>query len=108
MLKRILDERDIFASKYVKAKKCNKLSKMVAAFSFAGMLAMAVYALLTRHQNKKYKEKIIEMSENFPIAPEQEAELAEIRQREWAAACSPSNRKTTEERIADNRVYEEE
>lgn len=85
----------------------NSLWRLAAAVSAVAAVLAAVCALVTKLQNCKYKEKLIELSEQFPNTPEQEAELEEIRKREWAAAHSPSNRRTTEERLAENRVTEE-
>ena len=81
--------------------------KLVTAFVLAGMAAATAFAVVTHMQNKKYKEKIIELSNNIPNTPEQEAELEEIRKREWAAANAPANRKTDEERLEENRINEE-
>ena len=81
--------------------------RCAAAISAVVAALAAICALVTKLQNLKYKEKLIELSERFPNTPEQEAELEEIRKREWAAAHSPSNRRTTEERLAENRVTEE-
>lgn len=85
----------------------NSLWRLAAAVSAVAAVLAAVCALVTKLQNCKYKEKLIELSEQFPNTPEQGAELEEIRKREWAAAHSPSNRRTTEERLAENRVTEE-
>lgn len=87
--------------------KCCGGGKFVTALALAGMAAATAFAVVTHMQNKKYKEKIIELSNNIPNTPEQEAELEEIRKREWAAANAPANRKTDEERLEENRINEE-
>lgn len=81
--------------------------KFVTALALAGMAAATAVAVVTHMQNKKYKEKIIELSNSIPNTPEQEAELEEIRKREWASANAPANRKTDEERLEENRINEE-
>ncbi|MGN0178178.1 MAG: hypothetical protein ACI4DY_01885 [Monoglobaceae bacterium] len=87
--------------------KCCGGRKFVTALALAGMAAATAFAVVTHMQNKKYKEKIIELSNSIPNTPEQEAELEEIRKREWAAANAPANRKTDEERLEENRINEE-
>ena len=81
--------------------------KMVSAVLFVIAAMSAISAALLKVKNCKYRDKIIEMSKNFPNTPEQEAELEEIRKREWSRAHAPSNQQTTEERMAENRVMEE-
>lgn len=81
--------------------------RFITALALAGMAAATAVAVVTHKKNKEYKEKIIELSGNIPNTPEQEAELEEIRKREWAAANAPANRKTDEERLEENRINEE-
>ncbi len=103
MFKNFFEERE----ELERLERRNSLWRLAAAVSAVAAVLAAVCALVTKLQNCKYKEKLIELSEQFPNTPEQEAELEEIRKREWAAAHSPSNRRTTEERLAENRVTEE-
>lgn len=81
--------------------------KLVAAVFFVAFTLMSASAYLLKKKNKQYRDKIVEMSEDFPVSDEQKEELAKIRQREWSKANSPANRVTDEERLSDNRVEEE-
>lgn len=88
-------------------KKESGIWKAVSAVLFVVAALSAVSAFLLKLQNHKYRDKIIELSHNIPNTPEQEAELEEIRKREWSRANAPANNQTAEERMAENRVDEE-
>ena len=81
--------------------------KFIAAILFVALAIMSVNMLLLKLKNKEYKEVLIKNSESIPNTPEQEAELAEIRKREWGRGNAPKNKKTTEEILEENRVIEE-
>ena len=85
-----------------KSKCCGNFWRLMAAAAAGAAALAAVCAVLTKLQNVKYKEKLIELSKSLPNTPEQEAELEEILKREQAEAHSPADRKTTEERPAEN------
>lgn len=92
------------------AKECARKKgvwKLAAAVFFLAFVGMSAAAVMLKIKNNKYRDKLIEVSEQIPNTPEQEEELAEIRRREWSRANAPSNRMTDEERIAENRVTEE-
>lgn len=93
------------------ARECSRrggLWKLAAAVLFAAFLAMTVTAFMLKIKNNSYRDMLIKVSEKFPATPEQEEEMAEIRKREWSRAHAPANRKTDEERIAENRITEED
>lgn len=93
------------------AKECARkkgIWKIAAMFFFVAFIGMSVAAIVLGIKGKKYKKALIDMSESIPNTPEQEEELAEIRRREWNRANALSNRMTDEERLAENRVIEEE
>lgn len=95
---------------YGYAKECMRkkgLWKLLALIFFMAFIGTSVAAILLKRRNDKYKDALVEISEQIPVTFEQEEELAEIRKREWSRANSPANRKTDEERIAENRVTEE-
>lgn len=101
-------KRDYFGYSKSCAKKDGGFWKVMAAVFFVVALVAAANAVVLKIQNKKYRDKLIEVSENFPNTPEQEAELEEIRRREeWSRAYAPTNRQTVEERMEDNRITEE-
>lgn len=92
------------------AKECARkkgIWKLAAVIFFFAFIGMTVAAVAMKIKGDKYKDALIEISEQFPNSPEQEEELAEIRRREWSRANAPANRVSDEERIADNRVTEE-
>ena len=92
------------------AKKCARKKgvwKLAAVVFFIAFVGMSVAAIMLKIKNDKYRDKLIEVSEQIPNTPEQEEELADIRRREWSRANAPSNRMSDEERIAENRVTEE-
>lgn len=93
------------------AKKCARKKgvwKIVAMFFFIAFVGMSIMAIVLGIKEKKYKKALIDVSGSIPNTPEQEEELAEIRRREWNRAGAPINRMTVEERLAENRVTEEE
>ncbi len=95
---------------YEYARKCNKkggIWRFISALLFLGLIVMSVYTFLLRLKNREYRDVLINESNELPVTPEQEAELAEIRKREWARAYAPVNRKTTEEFLEENRLAEE-
>ena len=81
--------------------------KAVAVILFAITAIMSVVAAMEKLKNRKYCEKITEMSKDIPNTKEQEEELRIIKERECAAANSPKNRQTVEERLENDRVSEE-
>lgn len=81
--------------------------KFAAILFFAALTMTSISALILKKKNKAYCDKIVEMSENFPVSDEQKEELAKIRKREWSRANSKANRMTEEERLSHNRVTEE-
>lgn len=103
MFRNFFEEREEFE----RLERRGSFWRLAAGVSAVVAILAAACAFLTKLKNIKYKEKLIELSKQLPNTPEQEAELEEIRKREWAAAHSPSNRRTTEERLAENRVTEE-
>ena len=93
------------------AKECARKKgawKLAAVVFFLAFVGASVAAVMYKLKSNKYKDTLIEISEQIPNTPEQEEELAEIRRREWSRANAPSNRVSEEERIAENRVTEEE
>lgn len=96
---------------YEVVRRCNKrggIWKVIAIILFFAFALMTVSAFLLKKKNDEYRNALIEESSNFPITPEQEIELKEIRKREWRRKHALKNRKTTEERMAENRVEEAE
>lgn len=92
------------------AKECNRRGgawKLIAAILFVALAATAVAAFMLKIKNNQYRDLLIEDSERFEATPEQEEEMAEIRRREWSRAHSMANKKTTEERLEENRIIEE-
>ena len=92
------------------AKVCGKkkgLWKVAAVIFFFAFLGATAAAIAMKIKSDKYRDVLVEISEQFPNAPEQEEELAQIRRREWSRSNAPSNRMTDEERLAENRVTEE-
>ncbi len=81
--------------------------KIAAVIFFLAFLGASAAAVAMKIKGDKYRDALIEISEQFPNTPEQEEELAEIRRREWSRSNAPSNRMTDEERLAENRVTEE-
>lgn len=82
--------------------------KLAAVIFFFAFIAMAMASLCLKKKNKEYCDTIVTMSENFPNTEEQEEKLSEIRKRKWSKAHSLFNRKSDEERIAENRIIEED
>lgn len=73
--------------------------------SVLGILAAGVFALISlslKRKNDQYRDMLIDMSESLPDEEETEAE----NRRRWQSAHAPANRKTVEERLADQRVQE--
>lgn len=92
------------------AKACGKkrgMWKFVAVVLFLAFVASAAAVVALKFKNDQYRDAIIKMSEELPNTPEQEEELSELRRREWSRAHAPANRKSDEERMADNRIVEE-
>ena len=81
--------------------------KFMAALLFIIAAAMTVTAFMLKIKNNQYRDILIAESEKFPNSEEQEEELAEIRKRNWGRAHSMANKKSTEERLEDNRITEE-
>ncbi len=72
---------------------------------FLGVLAAGFFAFISltlKKQNDQYRDMLITMSETLPDEEEQDAE----KRRRWQSAHAPANRKTVEERLADQRVQE--
>ncbi len=95
---------------YEYAKDCSRkggIWKLISVILFIALAATAVAAFMLKIKNKQYRDLLIEDSERFEATPEQEEEMAEIRRREWSRGHSMANRKTTEERLEDNRITEE-
>lgn len=88
--------------------KKNGVWKFIAAIFFLAFMVMTINALCLKRKNREYCEKIVEMSDNFSNTAEQEEKLTEIRKRKWGKAHSLFNRKPDEERLADNRIIEED
>lgn len=92
------------------AKECGKkkgLWKVASIIFFLAFIGTAVTAVMYKKKSDKYRDTLIEISEQIPNTAEQDEELAEIRRREWSRANAPANRVSDEERIAENRVTEE-
>ena len=82
--------------------------KFLAVVFFAAFVFSAISALMLKIKNDEYRDALIDVSERFPTAPEQEEELAQVRKREWSRAHAPANRMTDEERMEENRIDIEE
>ncbi len=70
-----------------------------------GFLASGFFALLSfslKQKNDRYRDMLISMSDQLPDEAEVEAES----RRRWQSAHAPANRKTVEERLAEQRVQE--
>lgn len=96
---------------YEVVRRCSKKGgvwKLIAIVLFFAFLGMTVSAFLLKRKNDEYRDVLIEESQSFPNTPEQEQELKEIRKREWRRKHALKNRKTTEERMAENRIEEAE
>ncbi|MBO5364381.1 MAG: hypothetical protein J6A56_02835 [Clostridia bacterium] len=73
--------------------------------SILGFLAAGVFAFISlsfKKRNDQYRDMLISMSETLPDEEEIDAE----NRRRWQSAHAPANRKTVEERLADQRVQE--
>ncbi len=74
-------------------------------FGILGMLlglVMTAAMFLLREKNKKYRDALIAMSDQFP-----ETEDAATRRAAWQSSHAPANRVTVEERLENQRVEEE-
>lgn len=74
-------------------------------FAILGMLFGAVMTLVSlffKKKNDEYRDALIELSERFPGE-----EGTEGRRESWQSAHAPANRKTVEERLAEQRIQEE-
>ncbi len=74
-------------------------------FGTAGVLfglGMGGGALSLKQKNDRYRDALIDLSDQFP----KEVSATQRRQ-EWESANAPANRKTVEERLADQRTQEE-
>lgn len=85
---------------YCKTKKKNTGLKAVTLASLLFGAGMATLAYLEKKKNNEYLDALIDMSDMI-------ADDDNIKEN-WHSSNSPENRKTTEERLADNRIKEEE
>ncbi len=76
--------------------------KILGIFGTLFGILMGLCALFTAQKNQEYKDALIDLSDSFP-EPDSEA-----RKQDWQASNAPENRKTTEERLKDNRITEDE
>ena len=76
--------------------------KMLSALGFlmAGLFAFISFCL--KKKNDQYRDMMIAMSDEIPDEEEMEIESS----RQWHRAHAPANRKTVEERLAEQRVQE--
>ncbi len=73
--------------------------------SVLGILAAAFFAFVSlclKKKNDQYRDMMIAMSDEIPDEEEIEIETS----RQWHRAHAPANRKTVEERLADQRIQE--
>ncbi len=73
--------------------------------SILGFLAAGVFAFVSfclKKKNDQYRDMMIAMSDEIPDEEEIEIETS----RQWHRAHAPANRKTVEERFAEQRVQE--
>lgn len=82
--------------------------KLLAILFFIAFAVMTVKVIMLKKRNKEYCDMIVDLSDVYENTREQEEELAEIRKRENDKENSMSNRRSTEERLSDNRVTEDE
>ena len=80
------------------------LWKLLTLLGFMALGMMALLNLCLKKKNDEYRDALIDMSEQIPY--EDEGEEDEQRRKEWHSAHAPFNRKTVEERLADQRVQE--
>lgn len=74
--------------------------------SAAGLLLSAVLAVIglcLKKKNDIYLDALIDLSDQLP---EDEEDDSEARRSRWQSAHAPANRKTVEERLADQRGQE--
>ena len=77
-------------------------------FGVLGLLFGAVMALVSlclKQKNDEYRDALIDLSERFPGEEDAEPDTT-ARREDWQSAHAPSNRKTVEERLADQRIQE--
>ncbi len=66
-----------------------------------GLLAAGVFAFLSfclKRKSDRYRDALIDLSDQIPDD--------EDRRNQWQSAHAPANRKTVEERLTEQRVYE--
>ncbi len=72
----------------------------ILGFLAAGLFAFVSFCL--KKKNDQYRDMMIAMSDEIPDEEEIEIETS----RQWHRAHAPANRKTVEERLADQRIQE--
>lgn len=78
------------------------LWKVLSVLGFLAAAFFAFVSLCMKKKNDQYRDMMIAMSDEIPDEEEIEIETS----RQWHRAYAPANRKTVEERLADQRIQE--